>query len=424
MNSIVPSKSITQVTPALTDNLSLSARQTISSKRSSWIKSVFLPLSILINSFVSSISYAENHIYLTRHAEKQSDGTRDPSLTEQGKDRAELLAKQLQDKKITAIYSSDYQRTKQTAKPLAKKLGIEVSIYDPRKLQEFADNLKTRNDNILVVGHSNTTPALAYYLGGDAFGDIDESEYDRLYHLKVSNGLVKSTLLRSQPIKQYKPIEAVKIDNKRFVAAQNTYQMSYRGKPVGKAIHSIKSTNDYYLLHEKTIIESYKIDTDINLTIDKRNLQPSSMRMTGSMGEPVDISLDWKDDRVIGHSVQARAAYKPQGKIKVNAKRDQKTVERSSVLMLAHLFDLESQLSNTFQWYNSYDNSIRTIEASYLGDKTITVPAGTFETKMVQFLGGAPSQIYYISKEAKPKVIQIEVIASPWQYQLLESKPL
>lgn len=418
MNSIVQNKSMTSGLPV---------RQTKpahSTKPCRWVKSAVLAMFMSLSALIGSVSYAENHIYLVRHAEKQADGTRDPSLTEQGLHRAELLAKRLLDKKIAAIYSSDYQRTKQTAKPLAEKLGIEVSLYDPRKLQEFANQLRSRSDNILVVGHSNTTPALAYYLGGDTFGDIDESEYDRLYHLKIQDGKVESTLLRSQPVKQYAPIQAVAIDNTRFSALQNTYQMSFRGKPIGKAIHTLKSKENHYLLTEKTVVESFKIDADIDLTINKKNLQPTSMSMKGTMGEPVDIALNWKGDKVIGHSLQARAAYKQQGKIDVNRTLSPFSVERSSVLMLAHLFNLTPDKLNTFQWYNGYDNTIKTIEASYLGDKKITVPAGTFETEMIQLLGGAPSQVYYISKEANPKVIQIEVLASPWQYQLIKSKSL
>ena len=46
-------------------------------------------------------------LYLVRHAEKQSDGTRDPDLTMAGMDRAQNLASWLQDKDITDIWSSD-----------------------------------------------------------------------------------------------------------------------------------------------------------------------------------------------------------------------------------------------------------------------------------------------------------------------------
>jgi broad specificity phosphatase PhoE len=388
------------------------------------LKSSLVIACFFLSSLLSLASIAEQHIYLVRHAEKQSDGTSDPALTETGKRRAMALAEQLANNNISAVYSSNYQRTKQTAAPLAQQLNLEVTLYDPRKLKELAATIKATQGNVLIVGHSNTTPALAFYLGGHAFGDIDESEYDRLYHLQIKNDQVTSSLLRSKPVKQYAALEAVQINNQRFTPAINTYQMSYRGKPVGQTIHSLKTTNSGYQLQQKTTAENLKIDADIKFLIEQKNLQPVSMNMTGSIGEPVDISLKWNNYKVSGHSFQARAGYKPQGKIEVKKQLKPLSVEQTSVLMLAHLFDLKPRQINTVEWYNSYDDTVKTIEISYLGDKKITVPAGTFETQMIQFLGGAPSQIYYISKEAKPKIIQIEVIASPWLYQLTDSKLL
>jgi broad specificity phosphatase PhoE len=55
-------------------------------------------------------------LYLVRHAEKQADGSRDPELTEAGTHRADNLAGWFEDKNISDIWSSDYKRTRDTAK--------------------------------------------------------------------------------------------------------------------------------------------------------------------------------------------------------------------------------------------------------------------------------------------------------------------
>jgi len=166
------------------------------------MKNTFLGILILALTTFASQSFAfdidnSRDIYLIRHAEKQSDGTKNPSLTKEGVKRAENIAQMLIDKNISAIYSSNYKRTKETAIPLAIKLNIEVAIYDPRKLKEFSKELLKTQGNILVVGHSNTTPNLAIFLGGDSYGKIDESEYNRVYHLKINSQGVQSQLLSS-----------------------------------------------------------------------------------------------------------------------------------------------------------------------------------------------------------------------------------
>lgn len=135
-------------------------------------------------------------IYLVRHAEKQTDGTKNPSLTQQGQQRAEKLAQMLKLNNIKRIFSTQYKRTMQTALPLSKQLKIDIEFYDPRKLLLFANDIKTLKENILIVGHSNTTPVLVELLGGKSFGSIKDNEYDRLYVLEKYNDEIESKLLK------------------------------------------------------------------------------------------------------------------------------------------------------------------------------------------------------------------------------------
>ena len=61
-------------------------------------------------------------IYLLRHAEKVQDGSRDPELTEIGRQRSAALADWFIDKDLEVIWSSDYKRTRDTAAPILSKL--------------------------------------------------------------------------------------------------------------------------------------------------------------------------------------------------------------------------------------------------------------------------------------------------------------
>ncbi|WP_251358520.1 histidine phosphatase family protein [Kangiella sp. TOML190] len=129
----------------------------------------------------SVTAVADSHIFLVRHAEKAVDQGRDPALTEQGEHRAKKIANLLINSDISQIYSTNFQRTRQTAAPLATQLGLEVKLYDPRKLAEFAKQLKQQSGNILVVGHSNTTPQLAALLTEQMVNPMTEKEYQHLF---------------------------------------------------------------------------------------------------------------------------------------------------------------------------------------------------------------------------------------------------
>jgi len=139
---------------------------------------------VLFCLFFSFLSSAQTTLYLVRHAEKvTSSATKDPELTAIGQFRAQNIAKMLSNAGISRIFSSDYQRTMQTAQPLADYLNLEIEIYRPEKLAQFAGELKNSKENILIVGHSNTTPKLAEYLSGQHINSMTEEQYDTLYQV-------------------------------------------------------------------------------------------------------------------------------------------------------------------------------------------------------------------------------------------------
>ncbi|MFT6947109.1 MAG: 2,3-bisphosphoglycerate-dependent phosphoglycerate mutase [Vicingaceae bacterium] len=122
-----------------------------------------------------------------RHAEKQSTGA-NPTLSAAGKIRANKLRDLLVNVSLDAIYSTDYNRTKQTVQPTAAAKMLAVSLYNPSSLNPLVDLvLNTFHDGtILVVGHSNTTPSFLNVLTGTKFySNILESEYDNLYIVTV-----------------------------------------------------------------------------------------------------------------------------------------------------------------------------------------------------------------------------------------------
>lgn len=140
---------------------------------------------LVILLLVSTFSYSQETttFILVRHAEKAADGTSDPALTDAGIARANNILSLFRQADITAIYSTNYKRTKMTIAPLAGAIKKEITIYDPKNLKEFS--LKLLNDNsggtVVISGHSNTTPMLAnLLLGEEKFKQFDDNDYGNL----------------------------------------------------------------------------------------------------------------------------------------------------------------------------------------------------------------------------------------------------
>jgi broad specificity phosphatase PhoE len=148
------------------------------------------------------LSAQQTTVILVRHAEKV-DGAGDVALTDAGKARAARLADLLRNAGVSAIYSTPYARTKDTAQPIAQALGLEVTVTPAPAGAAFAQSVAERilrenkGKTVLVVGHSNTTPDVVKALGAPAVPPIPDSEYDNLFVVQIDAG-GKATVIRAK----------------------------------------------------------------------------------------------------------------------------------------------------------------------------------------------------------------------------------
>lgn len=126
--------------------------------------------------------------YFIRHAEKDRNNPEDvdPELNQRGLGRAMHWAEILNDVPLDAIYSTDYERTTMTAAPAAVKQDITVQYYNPGdvNIEQFkADN---SGKNVLIVGHSNTTPDFVNkIIGEEKYSPMDDYDNGSLFIVQL-----------------------------------------------------------------------------------------------------------------------------------------------------------------------------------------------------------------------------------------------
>lgn len=136
--------------------------------------------------------------YFIRHAEKdRTDPTdKNPHLTEIGNARANHWSEILGEIKFDAVYSTDYNRTKETAQPTATKNNLEITLYDPKQIDAQAFLKENEGKTVLIVGHSNTTPAFVNkILGSNKYQDIDDSNNGNLYIVTITGEQINDQVL-------------------------------------------------------------------------------------------------------------------------------------------------------------------------------------------------------------------------------------
>ena len=131
-------------------------------------------------------------VLLVRHAER-APGSGDVPISDAGQARAQALAEVGKGAGVSAIITTQFQRTQQTAAPLATALGltpvvVATGTVAAKHVADVAAAVRAQSGKtVLVVGHSNTVPAIVAALGGPRFRDYCEPEYDNLVVMVLDN---------------------------------------------------------------------------------------------------------------------------------------------------------------------------------------------------------------------------------------------
>ena len=143
-----------------------------------------LPLLLLLLCFQSgcvtelhSESGKATTVVLIRHAERSMVTG---ALTSEGHERALALVEALGDARIAAIYSPNLERNVDTVKPLAKHLGVDITLVDEKPDPDAIAGLLLTNHSgrvVLWVGNTTNLADIYYRLGGEGkppndYGDL------------------------------------------------------------------------------------------------------------------------------------------------------------------------------------------------------------------------------------------------------------
>ena|SRR5947207_1596303 len=129
---------------------------------------------------VSMASAVQPVVVIVRHAEKAANGGNDPELSLTGRARADALARILKDSGITAIFTSEFKRTQETAAPTAASTHVTPTVIAAKDTGGLVTKLHQLNGNALVIAHGDTIPNIIKALGINSPINIPDEDYSEL----------------------------------------------------------------------------------------------------------------------------------------------------------------------------------------------------------------------------------------------------
>jgi len=136
-------------------------------------------------------------VFVVRHAEKGPENP-DPSLTAEGRTRAEALARVLGDSRIGAAFASEFKRTQETVAPLAAALGLTTQVVPAVAMDSLVRRIRALppGSRAVVASHSNLVHLIVEKLSGVKLTPLTEADYDRLVVVTLQDGRGEAVVLR------------------------------------------------------------------------------------------------------------------------------------------------------------------------------------------------------------------------------------
>ncbi len=140
-------------------------------------------------------------VILVRHAEKASQTESDPVLSDAGVQRAKDLAVALADARVSAVITTNLQRTRLTAAGVIAATTLTPIVVNAGGQTHAADVAaaimkRAPGEIVLVVGHSNTVTPIIAALGGPRLPNLCDSQYSNMFILEM-NGAAPPKLIRA-----------------------------------------------------------------------------------------------------------------------------------------------------------------------------------------------------------------------------------
>ncbi|HET7794287.1 MAG TPA: histidine phosphatase family protein [Rhizobacter sp.] len=136
-------------------------------------------------------------VLIVRHGEKQdpnSNATTEP-LSAAGQARAQALRETLLRAGITAVYSTDTTRTRDTVAPLAAAFRLPTQIYATPAALAAEVLAQHAGDVVLVAAHSDTADDVANAFGA-AVSTASIADFDNLYVVSIAGNSINAMNLQ------------------------------------------------------------------------------------------------------------------------------------------------------------------------------------------------------------------------------------
>jgi len=217
----------------------------------------------------------------------------------------------------------------------------------------------------------------------------------------------------------------VALDARRLKRGTHEYSVSFQGNPVGSYTITVEETAEGNLRVTETI---GGIGNQTTRYVTTPSLRPISVSVEGRMG-PVarSVALAYEDGRVTGSATVPQGGAGGQGggmpqmeEVAVDTTLAEGVLDQNMTSSVVLASPLEPGASFDFPTYEPGSGTTQ-LSVEVVGERTVEVPAGSFETYELELSLGAQTLTLFVTKEEPRLLVKQELAGQPVTFELTAS---
>ena len=335
----------------------------------------------------------------------------------------EMLAqiRRLRTEAIPASELNDAKSALVGAFPLSIETAGQVAqqVATMRLLGLPSNYLATYRNRLAAVTQSDITTALRSSVQPDkalivVVGDASVL-YDKMKTIAPVR-LVKLTGEPMQPSDLVAKVEPAQLDLTKIAAATDSFTIMMQGNPLGGMSHRVEKAAEGFKITERMSIANGVVAQATDLVISPTG-EMRTVKQTGSVqGQQTHIDATYGGGRVKGNATTP-AQGGPKS-VTYDTTVVKGTIDDNATLAVLPTLNWSKTASFSIPVFGSGQGMLRTVNYKVSGTQSVTVPAGTFDTYVVDATGGQAPVTLYITTSQPYRVVKLVPVGSPMEIVL------
>ena len=205
-------------------------------------------------------------------------------------------------------------------------------------------------------------------------------------------------------------------DLTKMTAVADSFTVMIQGNPLGAMSHRVEKTADGFRISERTNIANGAISQSTDLVLTPRG-EMRSVKQTGVVqGQQTSIDAAYAAGRVKG-SATTPAPGGPKS-VTYDTTVVAGTIDDNATLAILPTLPWSKTANFSIPTFGSGQGVPRTVNYKVTGTQSVTVPAGTFDTYVVETSGGQAPLTLYITTAQPYRVVKLAPQGAPMEIVL------